>query len=115
MILRITTAAVLLLLCAAPTTAQVMVATDVTEDALSANSQPKLARAPDGTIYLTFVKRAGGVSQIFVASSPDGRAFRLQQVTREAGDSRFPSLAVGSDGLVHLTWTQYLDPVGKVY
>lgn len=108
-------ALIFLLLWTAPAAAQVTVATDVTEDALAWNSQPKLARASDGTIYLTFVKRAGGVSQIFLASSIDGRSFRLQQVTRERGDSRFPSLAVGQNGRVHLTWTQYTDPVGKVY
>lgn len=115
MIPRKIAAAILFVLWTTPAYAQVTVATDVAEDALSANSQPKLARAPDGTIYLTFVKRAGAISQIFVASSRDGRVFRLQQVTRAGGDSRFPSLAIGSDGRVHLTWTQYLDPVGKVY
>ncbi len=112
---RTIAAAVVFLFLASPSYAQVTVAVDVAEDALSWNSQPKLALAQDGSIYLAFVKRAGGVSQIFLARSPDGRTFRLQQVTREAGDSRFPSLAVGQDGRVHLTWTQYTDPVGKVY
>lgn len=115
MIPRTIAALIFVLLSTGPVSAQVTVATDVTEDALSWNSQPKLARGPDGSIYLAFVKRAGGVSQVFLASSPDGRTFRLQQVTREAGDSRFPSLAIGQDGRVHLTWTQYTDPVGKVY
>ncbi|MGH2399726.1 MAG: hypothetical protein ACRDF6_07755, partial [bacterium] len=112
MIPRTIAAVMVFLFLASPSYAQVTVAVDVAEDALSWNSQPKLARAPDGSIYLAFVKRAGGVSQIFLAKSPDGRTFRLQQVTRESGDSRFPSLAVGQDGRVHLTWTQYADPVG---
>ncbi|HET6781514.1 MAG TPA: hypothetical protein VFH67_05410, partial [bacterium] len=78
MIPRTIAAVLFVLFLTSPSYAQVTVADDVTEDALSWNSQPKLARAPDGSIYLALVKRAGGVSQIFLASSPDGRTFRLQ-------------------------------------
>lgn len=114
-ILRIIAATIFFLFWTPPVNAQVTVAADVTEDALSANSQPKLVRDAHGAIYVTFVKGAGGVSQIFVARSADGRRWTIQQVTREAGDSRFPTLALGSDGRVHLAWTQYTEPAGKVY
>lgn len=105
-------ALVLIVPAAAQTTT---VAIDVAEDATAANSQPKIGRTRAGTAYLTFVKQAGGFSQVFVASSPDGRQWKTVQMTRGSGDSRYSTLAVGPDDHVHLAWTQYTEPVGKVY
>lgn len=95
--------------------AQTTVATGVADDATSANSQPKLGRDKRGSVYLTFVKSLGGFAQVFVASSPDGATWRVQQVSRGTVDSRFPTLAVGPDEHVHLAWTQYTGGIGKVY
>jgi len=95
--------------------AQTVVATDVTEDATQANSQPKIGVDASGKIYITFVGTAGGYSQIFVASSTDGRQWDIQQVTRARAHARYPALAVGPDNTVHLAWTQYDNGVGKVY
>lgn len=106
----------LVLLIATPAFAQFTVATGVAEDATSANSQPKLGRDRHGTIYLAFVKPVGGFAQIFVASSADqGRTWRVQQISTGRADSRFPTLAVGEDGRVHVAWTQYDGGTGKVY
>lgn len=106
----------LLFAAAAPVHAQTTVASGVSDEATEANSQPKLARDSQGTIYLTFVKPVRGVAQIFVASSDDnGEAWRVQQITTEQADSRYPTLALGSDNQVHLAWTQYDGGVGKVY
>ena len=84
--------------------AQTVVATDVTEDATQANSQPKIGVDDSGKIYITFVSTAGGYSQIFVASSTDGRRWDLQQVTRARAHSRYPALAVDAQGTVHMVW-----------
>lgn len=100
---------------AVPVHAQTVVATDVTEDATEANSQPKIGIDVGGRIYLTFAKPSGGYSQIFVASSTDGRRWDLQQVTRAKAHGRYPALAVGPDDTVHLAWTQYDNGIGKVY
>lgn len=95
--------------------AQTVVATDVSEEATEANSQPKIGADSHGKIYITFVKPSGGYSQIFVASSTDVRRWDLQQVTRARAHARYPALAVGPDDSVHLAWTQYDNGVGKVY
>lgn len=106
----------LVLLAVAPVAAQITVATGVSDDATSANSQPKLGRDRTGTIYLTFVKPSGGSAQIFVASSRDGgRGWQVQQITSPPAYSRYPALIVGPDDRVHLAWTQYDEAVGKVY
>ncbi len=106
---------ILIALAVAPAAAQVVVATGVAEDATEANSQPKIGIDDRGTVYLAFVKPSGGVDQIFVASSSEGRRWNLQQVTRATAHSRYPALAAGPKNTVHLAWTQYDNGVGKVY
>lgn len=110
-----TLAVFVILVTAAPATAQTVVATDVTQDATEANSQSKIGADSGGTIYLTFAKPSGGIAQIYVASSADGRRWTLQQVTHAPFHARYPTLVVGPDSTVHLAWTQYDDGVGKVY
>ncbi len=92
-----------------------MVATGVAEEATEANSQTKIGVDRGGTVHLTFVKPSGGVDQVFVASSSDGRRWQVQQVTRAPVPARYPALAVEPRGAVHLAWTQYDNGVGKVY
>jgi len=105
----------LLLALPAPAAAQATVATGVAADATAAASQPKIARQAAGTVSLTFVKPVGGGDQIHVATSTDdGRTWRVQQVTRAGAPSRYPTLAAGPDGSLHLAWTQY-EPTGHVY
>jgi len=104
-----------IILTAPPAAAQVVVATGVAEDATEANSQPKIGIDHRGTVYLTFVKPSAGVQQVFLASSTDGRLWRVQQVTRAAAHARYPALAIGPDDSVHLAWTQYDNGVGRVY
>lgn len=106
---------VVIALAAEPAGAQVVVATDVTEDTTEANSQPKIGADSHGRIYLTFVKPSGGYSQIFVASSMGGQRWEEQQVTHASAHARYPALAVGPDDTVHLAWTQYDGGTGKVY
>ncbi len=103
-----------LLISASPSVAQTSVATGVSDEATEANSQPKIARDA-GTVYITFVKPVGGFDQIFVASSrDDGRTWQVRQMTTRAVHSRYPTLAAGPDGKLHLAWTQY-EPIGHVY
>ncbi len=100
----------------APASAQVIVSTGVADDALEANSQPKIARDARGTIYLAFVKPVGGVAQVFLASSADGgQQWRVQQMTTGPAESRYPTLTIGQGTTVHLAWTQYEGGVGGVY
>ena len=105
----------LIMVTAVSAAAPTLVAPDVTEDATEANSQPKIGVDAPGKIYITFVKTAGGYSQIFVASSTDGQRWDIQQVTRARAHARYPALAVGPDNTMHLAWTQYDNGVGKVY
>lgn len=105
----------LLVVAAQPAWAQVPVATGVSEEATEVASQPKIARDATGGVHLTFVKPSGGFDQIHVASSADGgRTWRVQQVTTRPVHSRYPTLAAGPDGGLHLAWTTY-EPIGHVY
>lgn len=107
--------AVLILLCTFPAAAQTVVATGVSEDATDAASEAKIARDPQGTVHLAFVKPAGGFDQIHVASSADnGRTWRTRQVTNLRVQSRYPTLAAGPDSRLHLAWTTY-EPIGHIY
>lgn len=100
----------------APPTQPVVVATGVAEDATASNSQPKVARDRDGTLYITFVKPVEGKDQVFLASSTDhGHQWQLTAVTRNTAGSRYPTLAIGPEGIVHVAWTQYDGGVGSVY
>jgi len=107
--------AVLLLTAAHPAPAQTLVADDVSEDATEWASEPKVARDPRGGVHLTFVKPVRGVDQVFVASSADdGRSWRVRQHTTRRVPSRYPTLAAGPGGDLHLAWTTY-EPIGHIY
>jgi len=108
-------AVLLLLVFASSAAAQAVVADDVSEEATEGNSQPKMGRDASGGIHLTYVKPAGGVDQVFIASSRDGgRTWRSIQLTRRTTPSRYPALAVEPDGTLHAVWTTY-EPIGHVY
>jgi len=101
---------------AAPPASPVVVATGVAEEATAANSQPKLIRDKPGTIYLVFVKPIDGKDQVFLASSDDqGHRWRAEAVTHSSGGSRYPTLALGPNGTLHVAWTQYAGGIGSVY
>jgi hypothetical protein len=107
--------AVLILFSTFPAAAQTVVATGVSEDATDAASEAKIARDPQGSVHLAFVKPAGGFDQIHVASSMDnGRTWRTRQVTSLRVQSRYPTLAAGPDSRLHLAWTTY-EPIGHIY
>ncbi|HEU5298823.1 MAG TPA: sialidase family protein [bacterium] len=107
---------ILILLGAAlPASAQTIVAEDVSEDATEAGSEPKIARDGRGGVHLTFVKPVNGTDQVHVASSTDdGRTWRVRQITTRSIPSRYPTLAAGRDGRLHLAWTGY-EPIGHIY
>lgn len=106
----------LVMFCAAlPASAQSIVADDVSEEATEAGSEPKIARDGRGGVHLTFVKPVNGIDQVHVgSSSDDGRSWRVQQVTTRSVPSRYPTLAAGGDGRLHLAWTTY-EPIGRIY
>src|SRR3989442_14723905 len=78
----------LIMVTAVSAAAPTLVAPDVTEDATQANSQPKIGVDASGNIYITFVGAAGGYSQIFVASSTDGRRRGIHEVSAARDHAR---------------------------
>jgi hypothetical protein len=48
------------------------------------------------------------------SSVDDGRSWRVRQITTRAAPSRYPTLAAGGDGRLHLAWTTY-EPIGHIY
>lgn len=73
------------------------------------SSQHVLARGPDGTLYLAYLKRIDGYDQVVVAQSQDdGRSWsRTDQVSSGSTHSTNRDLTVDRQGRVHLVWTKY--------
>ena len=83
--------------------------------ATEANNQHKLV-AFRGTVYVTYTRPVAGIPQVHVDSSPDGRRWQpLGQVSRGTGPSTLSTIVVDRSGIVHLTWTQFDGPIGRVY
>ena len=77
-----------------------------------ASSQRMLARTPDGTLYLTYLRPVDGHDQVFVTeSTTDGRSWgnaaRVSSGNTNATDRH---LMVDRRGNLHLFWTQYAVP-----
>ena len=64
-----------------------------------------LAIASDGTIWAAYYKTVGANSQIFVAYSIDGgTTWTEEQVTADANNHRYPSIAIDSSDILHLSY-----------
>ncbi len=122
----------ILLISAARPVAEVTVAvspamSNATED----NGQHKLARAPDGSLYLVYSAPSseGGVASsskyapgspvaeaVFVARSDDGGGTWTVEtrLSREGVAARLAAVAAGPDGKVHAAWVDFED-VGHVW
>jgi hypothetical protein len=97
-----------------PASLDQIVASGVSPDATSENSQRKLVVDRSGRLSLVYVRPVGGGTQIFLASSADrGGSWSTTQVTRSTAAARLPSLAAFPDGTLHLVWTEYA-PIGRV-
>lgn len=83
--------------------------------ATEANNQHKLV-ADRGSVYLTYTQPTSGVPQVYVAASRDGRRWRtVGQVSAGSGPSTLSTLVVDRAGHIHIAWTQFDGPVGRVY
>jgi hypothetical protein len=94
-------------------TAELRLTTTDHPDSVADNSyMPNLARTPDGTAHLVwydyrfdasnaeilFKSRAGGAWNTAPGDAPD------TNVSLNAGNSQFPALAAGPDGVLHAAW-----------
>lgn len=87
----------------------------VTFVATEANNQHKLF-AYAGTVYATYTRPVAGTPQVHVDVSRDGRRWQpLGQVSRGSGPSTLSTLVVDGTGRVHVAWTQFDGPIGRVY
>lgn len=104
-------AGAVVLLAAVPTTAQrIRIAFVATQ----ANNQHKLFAR--GRLYVTYTRAVAGTPQVHVDVSTDGRRWQtLGQVSRGTGPSTLSTIVVDRSGTVHLVWTQFDGPVGRVY
>lgn len=83
--------------------------------ATDANNQHKLFPYK-GTVYATYTRPVAGTPQVHVDVSRDGRRWQtLGQVSRGRGPSTLSTLVVDGAGRVHVAWTQYDGPIGRVY
>lgn len=83
--------------------------------ATEANNQHKLV-AHRGTLYVTYTRPVDGTPQVYVDTSPDGRRWRtLGQISRGSGPSTLSTLVVDGAGRIHVAWTQFDGPIGRVY
>ena len=71
------------------------------------NTQRKLARSPDGTLYAAVTVNASGVPQVRVLSTTDGAArTTLPHPSISGNASDRASLAIDSARTLHLVWTE---------
>jgi hypothetical protein len=90
------------------------VARGVSERSTAEGSQRKLLIDSRGVLVVAYARPVGGVDQIFLAESADrGRTWRHEQISAGTRPARLPSLAAGSDGPLHVVWTEYA-PTGRV-
>jgi hypothetical protein len=83
--------------------------------ATQSNNQHKLF-GHGGRLYVTYTRPVGGTPQVHVDTSTDGRRWQaLGQVSRGAGPSSLSTIVVDRSGTVHLAWTQFDGPIGRVY
>jgi len=80
------------------------------------NTQRKLARSDDGTVYAAVTNNVSGTPMVRVLSSRDGAAWTTlppPSVTNLASDRS--SLAIDSLGRLHLVWTELTVDGGQVF
>ncbi len=83
--------------------------------ATEANNQHKLV-ARRGTVYVTYTQPVSGTPQVHVDVSPDARRWRtLGQVSHGNGPSTLSTMVADGAGRVHVAWTQFDGPIGRVY
>jgi hypothetical protein len=71
------------------------------------NTQRKLARSPDGTLYAAVTVNASGVPQVRVLSTTDGSGWTALPHPSVSGNaSDRASLAIDSARTLHLVWTE---------
>lgn len=74
---------------------------------------PRLAIAPDGTLYVAFWDFRTGVTNIFLTKSTDnGQTWAPETIVTELDyqvDSTHPTIMVDSSGVVHLAWMDTRD------
>ncbi len=83
--------------------------------ATQSNNQHKLF-GHSGSLYLTYTRPVAGIPQVHVDVSADGvRWHGLGQVSRGTGPSTLSTIVADRSGTVHLAWTQFDGPIGRVY
>ena len=83
--------------------------------ATQSNNQHKLF-GRQARLYLTYTRPVGGTPQVHVdVATPTGRWRPLGQVSRGTGPSTLSTIVVDRSGTVHLAWTQFDGPTGRVY
>lgn len=80
------------------------------------NTERKLGRGPDGTLYAAVTVDVGGTPQVRVLSTRDGAAWTVLPPPSATGlSSDRSSLAVDSTGRIHLVWTELNVERGQVF
>ncbi len=129
--LAVATAAVLSLAAAQPVAEVTVAVAPAMGNATEDNGQHKLARAPDGSLYLVYSAPSteGGVASsskyapaspvaeaVFVArSDDDGATWQVEtRLSRRGVAARLAAVAAGPDGRIHAAWVDFED-VGHVW
>jgi len=80
------------------------------------NTQRKLARATDGTLYAAVTKNVSGTPTVRVLATTDGTAWTTLPPPSTTGlASDRSSLAIDSQGRLHLVWTELAIDGGQVF
>ena len=81
------------------------VKTGALSDSTQANSQRKLARTSDGTLWCVYHRISGSYRQIFASySTDDGETWTEEAVTSASYNQYHPAIAIDSQDNIHVVW-----------
>jgi hypothetical protein len=81
----------------------------------SANSERKTAVAPNGTIYAAYTEPFGNTTAVIVERSADGGSTWTALPRIGAAEAFRSCVAVDSQGVLHIAWTEFVGPNRQVF
>lgn len=83
---------------------------------VATGERPALACAPDGTLHLAFANEFGGRMNIYHVQWTESTSWSLpSNVSQTSGVSSNPDIAIASNGIAHIVWTDTTPGHPEIY
>jgi len=94
-----------------PAMPRVLDSTLVSTGSPAGDEDPSVIRASNGTLHMAWFSKRTGNGDIYIATSPDGKAWSAaERVTSLDYGDFYPNLMQDAAGNMHLTWFQWVQP-----